>query len=630
MCGFASIVSLTGENINSEQLKKMSHVIRHRGPNSDGIYIKDAVGLAFRRLSIQDLSDAGSQPMQTPDQRYAIVFNGEIYNYIELREELIKLGFQFRSKSDTEVLLNAYIAWGKSCVEKFNGMWAFLIYDSKEKKLFGSRDRFGIKPLYFHRSDKNILFGSEIKAIRASGLCHAEINWAMASRFLLEDRLGDTTDSFFQGIDSIPPGSFFEVDSNGQLKVTKFWSLEDLQQQPCNDPVETYREIFDDAVRLRLRADVPQGVFLSGGIDSTSIICEVARLRKEVNSNEALKAFSFIHGEFDESPFINETVDQTGCELNRVTTDALQLWGSLDSALWYHDEPLHSLTALIGFNLSKMAAEHGTTVILNGQGADETCAGYPSYFRNYWYSLLMSGNIKQAWHEIGQYASVFNEDRIRLFKQTLKTLVKSKFRSIPLYSQYTSKKNHQRVSQHPWFTEKFTNHLPYEHFVDPRMDLHSALIDSTQIAPLPLYLRVEDRNSMAHGIEVRLPFLDYRLVSFLFSQARDETKINSCWNKSLMREAMKDKIPENVRIRKDKMGFPIPAQTWVNEKLYAFYLEVLTDDSVRSRGMYNIDAMLKDLDRNRKNEIDISEELFDVVQFELWIKNVVEAPEYAN
>ncbi len=630
MCGFASILSLTGEQINSEQLKRMSHVIRHRGPNSDGIYIKDSVGFAFRRLSIQDLSDAGSQPMQSPDQRYAIVFNGEIYNYIELREELIKLGFQFRSKSDTEVLLNAYIAWGKSCVEKFNGMWAFLIYDSKEKTLFGSRDRFGIKPLYYYRSATHLLFGSEIKAIRASGVCHAEVNWAMASRFLLEDRLGDTTDSFFKGIESIPPGSVFEVDVNGQLNVTKFWSLENLQREPCKDPVEAYREIFDDAVRLRLRADVPQGVFLSGGIDSTAIICEVARLRKEVNSNEPLKAFSFIHDEFDESPFINETIGQTNCELNRVTTDALQLWQSLDSALWYHDEPLHSLTALIGFNLSKMAAEHGTTVILNGQGADETCAGYPSYFRNYWYSLIKNGNFKQAWSEIGKYANAFDEDQRALFMQTYKTFIKSKFRAIPLYSRYSSKRNHERVTQHPWFTNQFTDYLPYEHFVDPRMDLHSALIDSTDIAPLPLYLRVEDRNSMAHGIEVRLPFLDYRLVSFLFSQASDEAKINSYWNKNLMREAMRNKIPENVRTRKDKMGFPIPAQTWVNEKLYKFYLEVLTDDVAKSRGIYNIEAMLKDLQKNRRNEIDISEELFDVVQFELWMKNVVDAPEYAN
>ena len=186
------------------------------------------------------------------------------------------------------------------------------------------------------------------------------------------------------------------------------------------------------------------------------------------------------------------------------------------------------------------------------------------------------------------------------------------------------------MSQHRWFTDQFTNHLPFEHLSSAREDLHSALIDSTQVAPLPLYLRVEDRNSMAHGIEVRLPFLDYRLVSFLFSQVRDEDKINSCWNKSLMREAMKNKIPENVRIRKDKMGFPIPAQTWVNEKLYEYYLEVLTDDSMKSRGMYNIDVMLKDLERNRRNEIDISEELFDVIQFELWIKNVVEAPEYVN
>ena len=630
MCGFASIVSLTGEKINSEQLKRMSHVIRHRGPNSDGVYIKDAVGFAFRRLSIQDLSDAGSQPMQTPDQRYAIVFNGEIYNYIELREELIKLGFQFRSKSDTEVLLNAYIAWGKSCVDKFNGMWAFLIYDSKKKTVFGSRDRFGIKPLYYYRSARHILFGSEIKAIRASGLCKTDINWAMASRFLLEDRLDDTTDSFFENIQSIPPGSVFEINAQGTLSVSKFWSLEEMPREYSSNPIETYREIFDDAVRLRLRADVPQGVFLSGGIDSTSIVCEVARLREEVNSNEPLKAFSFIHDEFDESPFIKETINQTGCELNRVTNDALQLWQSLDSALWYHDEPLHSLTALIGFNLSKMAAEHGTTVILNGQGADETCAGYPSYFVNYWHGLIASGNIKKAWDEIGVYAKTFDDNQKALFKQTLTTFVKSKFRSVPLYRKFSSKRKYARVSQHRWFTDQFTNQLPFEHLSRAREDLHSALIDSTQVAPLPLYLRVEDRNSMAHGIEVRLPFLDYRLVSFLFTQVRDEDKINSCWNKSLMREAMKNKIPENVRMRKDKMGFPIPAQTWVNEKLYEFYLEVLTDDSMKSRGMYNIDVMLKDLERNRRNEIDISEELFDVIQFELWIKNVVEAPEYVN
>ena len=477
-------------------------------------------------------------------------------------------------------------------------MWAFLIYDSQKKTIFGSRDRFGIKPLYFYRSSSHMLFGSEIKAIRASGLCHADVNWAMASRFLLEDRIGDTNDSFFKGIESIPPGSFFEVNKHGDLSITKFWSLEDLPREPCKDPVEGYREIFDDAVRLRLRADVPQGVFLSGGIDSTSIICEVARLRESVNSNEPLKAFSFIHGEFDESPYIKQTVNQTQCELNRVTTDALQLWQSLDSALWYHDEPLHSLTALIGFNLSKMAAEHGTTVILNGQGADETCAGYPSYFRNYWYSLMKRGNFTQAWKEIGRYANAFDDDQNVLFKQTFKTLVKSKFRSIPFYSQYTSKKNHASVTQHPWFTQQFSDFLPYEHFKDPRIDLHSALIDSTNIAPLPLYLRVEDRNSMAHGIEVRLPFLDYRLVSFLFSNAADETKINSYWNKSLMREAMRNRIPENVRTRKDKMGFPIPAQTWVNEQLYKFYLEVLTDDVAKSRGIYNVDAMLKDLERD--------------------------------
>lgn len=201
---------------------------------------------------------------------------------------------------------------------------------------------------------------------------------------------------------------------------------------------------------------------------------------------------------------------------------------------------------------------------------------------------------------------------------------------MPLYNEISSRRNYQRVCNHPWYTQELIEKLPYEYLTYSRQDLHSTLIDSTEISPLPLYLRIEDRNSMAHSIEVRLPFLDYRLVEFLFSQVTDEQKINSYWNKSLMRQAMKNKIPEGVRTRKDKMGFPIPAQTWVNEKLYKYYLEVLTDESTKSRGIYNLDVMLRDLSRNRNNEIDISEELFDVIQFELWIKNVVEAPEYTN
>jgi len=629
MCGFASIIALHGGKVNVSHLKNMSRVIRHRGPNSDGIYIDDSVGLAFRRLSIQDLSKAGSQPMKSSDNRYVVVFNGEIYNYIELREELIKIGFQFHSGSDTEVLLNAFIAWGWDCLQKLNGMWAFLIYDTKLQKIYGSRDRFGVKPLYIYRSERNILFGSEIKAIRASQLCKTDVNWVAASQFLIEERLDETEKTFFKGIESIPPGSFIEVDLKGNVEVKKFWKLDELEGTQCSDPVETYRELFEDAVRLRLRADVPQGVFLSGGLDSTSIICEVARLKNDVGGNEPIKAFSFIHSEFDESSYISETVEDTNCQLNRVTTDATQLWGSLESALWHHDEPLHSLTALIGFNLAKLAASHGTTVILNGQGADETCAGYPSYFRNYWYTLMRSGNFLKAWQQIGGYANTFEESQFGLFSQTFKALIQSQFSRSDFYRKISGVRHQKMIRNHRWFTSDFVDHLPCEDEGRHRLDLESNLIAATEISPLPLYLRVEDRNSMAHGIEVRLPFLDYRLVSFLFSQVSSEMKMNGCWNKYLMREAMKGKIPELVRKRKDKMGFPVPAKTWVSENLHEYFREILTDSAACERGIYNIDVMLGDLDRHRKGEIDISAELFDVVQFEMWMKGVFEAPEYA-
>ena len=281
MCGLVGMVALSGAKAEPSVIQQMSAVLRHRGPDDEGIYISGPVGFGFRRLSILDLSPAGHQPMFSRDRQIVLVFNGEIYNYIELRQALEALGHTFDSSGDTEVLLHAYLEWGRDCVNKLNGMWAFLIYDVQHGKIFGSRDRFGKKPLYRYRSGDFLFFASEIKAILASGYWRGEANWKMVSQFLLYGdmtQLDDNPQTFYTAIEQLPAGSAFEVDLQGEYHEWRYWSLADLSDSDVINPVQSFCEIFDDAVRVRLRSDVPVGIFLSGGLDSTAILCTWTKL----------------------------------------------------------------------------------------------------------------------------------------------------------------------------------------------------------------------------------------------------------------------------------------------------------------------------------------------------------------
>ena len=389
MCGLVGVVGLNGAAVDHQMVKRMSWILRHRGPDDEGIYIADSIGLGFRRLSILDLSPAGHQPMLGPGGDTVIVFNGEIYNYVELRAELESLGHRFRSSGDTEVLLHAYLQWGHDCLEKLNGMWAFLIYDRPRRILFGARDRFGKKPLYRYQSGDHVLLGSEIKAILASGRYRGGVNWRMASRFFLQDSFFESEDTsnetFYSDISQIPAGSAFEVDWRGTWKEWRYWSLSDIAAAPVGNPAEAFYELFEDAARLRLRSDVPVGIFLSGGLDSTAIACAVARLRNGSGGNPPapLLAFSYQAKEYDESTYINDTVKQTGVELVQYRPEPRQLWDTLEQVLWYQDEPLHSLVAVITFELSRLASARGVKVILNGGGPDEFL-GYPSFAQHHW------------------------------------------------------------------------------------------------------------------------------------------------------------------------------------------------------------------------------------------------------
>src|SRR5439155_996159 len=405
MCGVAAVVMLDGCPAAAEIVSRMTKALAHRGPDDDGVHLSDSVALGFRRLSILDLTPSGHQPMSTRDGSVTIVFNGEIYNYIELRTELEARGRTFRSSGDTEVLFQAYCEWGAQCLPKLNGMWAFLVYDKHRQVIFGSRDRFGIKPLYRYQSAGAVLLASEMKAIRASGLYTSATNWRTAARYLLEDRLDDTTETFYEGIVQVGAGAAFELDLRGNYREWPFWSPDDIATSPTAEPAEAFAELFEDAVRLHMRSDVPVGVSLSGGLDSTSIICASARIRAASGAKGDLQAFCYMAPEFDETDYIMATVRQTGAVLRRLETTAQGLWADFERMLWFQDEPVHAIAALVGYQLMKLAADHGLKVMLNGQGADETIGGYPNYFRNYWHTLLSTKQPPRAWKEIDAYVA---------------------------------------------------------------------------------------------------------------------------------------------------------------------------------------------------------------------------------
>ena len=618
MCGIAVAIGLHGRPVERAAVERMAKSLLHRGPDDGGIYVDGAVGMGFRRLSILDLSEAGHQPMISQDGQYVLVFNGEIFNYVELRDELRQLGYQFRSSGDSEVLLAAYREWGRDCLPKLNGMWAFVIYDRRQRRLFGSRDRFGVKPLFYSRDNTVIQFASEIKALRASGYQRAGINWRMASRFLLEGRLDSHHETFYEGIEQVPPGSGFEVGLDGAWHQWSFWSLDALPQTVTTDPAAAFADLFEDSVRIRMRSDVPVGVCLSGGLDSTAIICAAARQRHESAGvqPESLQAFCYMAKEFDESKYIADTLVQTHAQLRQLETSPAELWNDVRKVLWFQDEPVHTMTAVVGYQLMRLAASHGIRVVLNGQGADETIGGYSSYFQDYWVSLLQQGRVNAAWQAVKSYTQAHGGNARTRMTAAASRCISWEMYKIAGYRTWAQGRRQARIRQNCWFSGDLTRHFISEDIPPSSAALSAALNQSVVSAPLPLYLRIEDRNSMAHSVEARLPFLDYRLVSFVCGLP-DEWKVRGPWNKYVLREGMKGRIPESVRSRVDKMGFPTASKKWFAHDLYEPLRDILASRALRDRGIYNTGALIADLDRHRRGEADFSNRLFHVAEFEI-------------
>lgn len=636
MCGIFAFLDLNNSRMNPDSLEKMSGSIIHRGPDDSGYAFFELFGeqrtldcknmieptyfekykglLAFghRRLSIIDLTEAGHQPMHNEDRTIWIIYNGEIYNYRELTEELEKKGHFFRSKTDTEVILHAYEEWGTECLGHFNGMWAFALWNKKRRRLFCARDRFGIKPLYYFFDGKKFILSSEIKAILQYPDLKTTPNHDRIYDYLAYGYLDHTEETFFKNINQLRGSHYLILDIKGQdliLNIRQYWDLEPTEQKTDGHFEESFLELFEDSIRLHMRSDVPVGTCLSGGLDSSSIVCIA---KKFLNSNFH-KTFSscFDDKKYDEREFIAKVTEATNSEPHYVFPDPQKLFDEIEDLIWHQEEPFGSTSIYAQWNVFRLAKERGVKVILDGQGADELLAGYHPYFGFYLSELARTFRFREFVEEYRKIRSFYAYSHSWILGHLLVCLLPVKLSRI-MKNQFIIQKNkwlniHNHSFQDIEFQNKFKNI-----FLDR---LYQSLMNLT----LPGLLHYEDRNSMAHSIEARVPFLDYRLVELVFSLPMNQI-IRNGTTKVILRETMKGKIPENIRTRLDKMGFVTPEDVWFRGVLKDQILEILNSRSFAERGYFNVNEIKRFFDRYCRREINQSSTIWRWVNLELWFR----------
>lgn len=415
MCGICGVYDLktsqdgfkTDQADKKELINKMNAAQAHRGPDDQGIWLDGPAALGHVRLSIIDLSEAGHQPMHYKD-RYCLVYNGEIYNYIELREELIRAGYRFRTRTDTEVVLAAYDCWGEECQSRFNGFWAFALYDKETRRLFLSRDRYGVKPLYYTNSPGYFIFASEIKALLQDEHIPRRANDAVVFDYLVNGFVDCGPETFFEGIYRLPAGHSMVIDEEGRQKIRQYYQLdyrEKLEGPVSRDMVKGFRRLFQSSVKLRLRADVPVGSCLSGGLDSSAIVCESSRQLHKQGKGKDQKTFSSCYqGDVnDERIYIEAVTRETGVDAHYTYPDGDSLYEDLDHLIYTQDEPFVSTSMYASYRVMKLAHENDIKVLLDGQGADEILCGYRKARVYYIRQLVKAGRIKGAAKEFFYY-----------------------------------------------------------------------------------------------------------------------------------------------------------------------------------------------------------------------------------
>lgn len=573
MCGIAGIVSVNKKDVSIERLKLMTDIIAYRGPDGEDQWINGNgnVGFGHRRLSIIDLTHNADQPMHYMD-RYTIVFNGEIYNYIELKEKLIKQGYSFKTESDTEVLMALYDREKENCLPMLDGMFSFVIYDNEKKEIFAARDRFGEKPFYYsYEHGKHFIFGSEMKCLWAAGI-KKEVNNQMLFSYLNYSSLQnqkDESETFFNNCINLPHGHYLKLPVNSCiLQIKKYY---DIKIKNINHAItesqalEKFRELFYTSVSRRLRSDVAVGSSLSGGLDSSLIVCVIDQLKKGTRQKQ--DTFSAIFPGFakDERKYINYVTESTNVSPHFTVPDDNGIIKDLEKIFWHQEEPFGTASIYAQYCVMRLAKENNVTVLLDGQGADEYLAGYHSYYHQF-FNDLEKNYPKISQSQYSSYLELHDANEInQIMKKDLKYFVRMKIpktlRAGKNFMNYYNQKKESFFSKEFYFANIKNKGIPYQY---PK-DLNSALYHNIFQGELQSLLRYCDRNSMSQSREVRLPFLYHELVEFVFTLP-PYFKINKGWTKWILRNAFNSLLPQEITWRKDKIGYEPPQTSWLQNK----------------------------------------------------------------
>lgn len=626
MCGINGLLALPGKaelpnnGTFPSVLQLMNDTITHRGPDSDGIFTKDAVGLGFRRLSIIDLSTSANQPMLSKHEDVVLVFNGEIYNYIEIKEILISKGHVFKTDSDTEVILNSYLEYGDECVNHFNGMWAFALYDFRKNRLFCSRDRLGVKPFYYSIKDQVLYFSSELKSLHAV-LNLDKANLGKVYEYLAYGYRNNDGETFFEDCFELLPGTNLIVEKQGEIITHKYWTLKEnlFQHDLAQNFYEEYISLFESAVKLRYRSDVPVAILLSGGLDSSSIAKVTDNLiqRGELNQNE-IHAFiaSFPGFEDDETPIAREFIKTCKhIRLHEMTIDTQRTIDDLEKIIQSFDHPVFSFNAVVHQNIMKACKDRGIKVVLNGQGSDEAYAGYDRYISGaFLVDQLLSGKGSffaefAALNKGNQYSKAF------LIGQMFKSVI-SQSLSASLRARFQEKSLPYLNDQ--FIADNYDHYRPAYQFSWWGNNFNQYLLKQINNEGLNQILHYEDVSSMSQSIEIRSPFMDYRLMEFAFSIPND-LKFRNGVTKLIQRETIGKMLPDSIVKNRRKIGFKTPFLDYIStDPKYKLYInDLIHSEHFLKKKIWNAEKLQQVFKTPQKNP---NFPFWRIINLEIWSK----------
>src|SRR5882672_296032 len=638
MCGIAGILEFARDTrAEPAALRAMCQIIAHRGPDDDGFYTDGPLGIGMRRLSIVDVA-GGHQPISNEDGSITIVFNGEIYNHLSLREQLIARGHSYRTHSDTETVVHLYEEYGRDCVQHLRGMFAFAIWDRNKKALFIARDRLGIKPLYYQLTSERLLFGSEIKVLLAHGSIRPEFDRAALPEFLAFGYLsGD--DTFYSRIRKLPPGHTMEIGLDGKPQIRQYWDLNASSPHTSRDEsyyVRGYRELLEGAVQSHLMSDVPLGVFLSGGLDSSAVAALMTKIRRE-----PIETFSVGYGEqtYSELPFARMMANHIKSQHREVLVSEQDFFSSLPHLIWHEDEPIVWPSSVSLYFVAKLARER-VTVVLTGEGSDETLAGYTRYaftLKNAAldraYRSVVPGALRRGLRNTVATSSLLGATLRRKLEHTFLAKDGASWDSFyfdNFFSAFGEAEQNGLLTSE--FASEFAPSSAYRNVLEYWEHSSGEMLQRLLYTDIKTYLvellMKQDNMSMAASIESRVPFLDHVLVEFATRIPR-EVQIKGLAGKTILKKAVEDILPHSI-IYRPKLGFPTPWSGWLAGPRLESIRDMLLEPRSLDRGYFRREAIERLLNEHRATHRDNYDRIWRLLNLELWHRVCLEGEPHAE